>query len=287
MRKNKKYYKFKIYSKLLKNNNYLKIINKLLKNNNFLNLLIVILNFMIFINITFFNNIFINFYFSLFFNFLSFFTFINYFLYNCILKNFSKFFYNSFQFINLYLFVFLYFYTIEKYFYINFDSYIYLFFSFNYKYFFLYKNIFFLVKKNIFFTDNVLVLKNIFSNFYHYNSYFLVIYLKFLSILKFQIFLFHKISLGHSTKWLIRQTNFIFTKYTKFPFINLNFIKKKLNFWIYNRQCNYINRIYSNKSLFWKINNYFGPFNPYYEEFWMFGDQFSGIYALKFLSSLY
>ncbi|AGY61449.1 reverse transcriptase (plastid) [Lotharella oceanica] len=114
-----------------------------------------------------------------------------------------------------------------------------------------------------------------------------------LKILRKNLFFICKKSYGHSTSWFIRQTNYILLKwFHKWKdIILLNKIKKyhkndllfSLDNWIFNKQFRYINRNHSKSSLLWKVKNYFGPFNPYQKDFWVFGDKFSSIYAIKIL----
>nr|YP_009240465.1 reverse transcriptase/intron maturase [Lotharella vacuolata]BAU62599.1 reverse transcriptase/intron maturase [Lotharella vacuolata] len=143
-----------------------------------------------------------------------------------------------------------------------------------------------------FFLKKLLLLKlPIFLNF---NCYYLR--LKFnltlfhaIIILQRQIFFVCRKSYGHSTNWFIRQINYLLLKwFSKWKHIFLvtkknRFLSKILFFekWMFNKQFIYINRNNSNKSLLWKITNYFGPFSPYHKNFWIFGDRFSSLYVLK------
>lgn len=120
-----------------------------------------------------------------------------------------------------------------------------------------------------------------------------LIFYKSLKIVRKKIFLTCKRSYGHSTNWFIRQINFIFLQWfnewknifqrskIKQDYLNHNFIF--LDNWIFNKQFHYINRKHSNRSLLWKIQNYFGPFNPYKKNFWVFGDKFSSLYSIRII----
>lgn len=113
-----------------------------------------------------------------------------------------------------------------------------------------------------------------------------------LLLLKKNLFFIWKYSSGHSSKWIIRHINFIFIKWLKKWLTYSIIIKKQRKFifhyfsfitWLSLKQCSYIIKIYSSKSLLWKIKNYFGSFNPYLLDFWIFGDKYSGSYIIKII----
>lgn len=112
------------------------------------------------------------------------------------------------------------------------------------------------------------------------------------NILKKKLFFIWKYSYGHSSNWVIRNINFLVFQWFIhwYKWINLFIISFRIfyfyNFlilWSYLKECYYINRNHTNKSLLWKIKTYFGPFNPYRNDFWVFGNKLSGVYILKLL----
>lgn len=136
------------------------------------------------------------------------------------------------------------------------------------------------------------------SDFSSINLYFFGIDLNLLfsytiKTLEKDLFSICKKSYGHSTSWFIRQINYIILKWfykwkyyfllNKLKKVNVNKIIFSLDTWIFNKQFHYINRNNSKKSLLWKIKTYFGPFNPYQKDFWVFGDTYSSIYLIKVL----
>ena len=165
-------------------------------------------------------------------------------------------------------------------------------FSLSYYFYFkkLFYNIFYLMKTQLY---SIQISCFPYKNLFFFDIDLNLIFLHTIKRLKRDIFLICKKSYGHSTSWFIRQTNYIILKwFYKWKYIFLLYNVKKFNVnklffsldhWIFNKQFHYINRNHSNKSLLWKIKTYFGPFNPYQRDFWVFGDNFSSIYLIKVL----
>lgn len=123
-----------------------------------------------------------------------------------------------------------------------------------------------------------------------YPQFFLLLFKKSIKRLKNVLFIFYKKSSSYSVNWLITNVNSFLLNWFKewvnkidiFIINKLEFIQS-VDFWIYKKYCYLINRVHSNKSLLWKIQNYFGNFNPYRLDFWTFGDFYSGFYSLKII----
>ena len=106
---------------------------------------------------------------------------------------------------------------------------------------------------------------------------------------KILFFIYQKGS-SYSISWLITRVNSIILKWFKSWYNQINFyykdclwLIKSIDHWLYKKQCCLINRVNDNKSLLWKIKHYFGNFNPYRSDFWVFGDFYSGFYLLKII----
>ena len=185
---------------------------------------------------------------------------------------------------SIFTFTFIIYYTFLEFFSLQFlKSLVFVLVLYN-SYFFNFINYYFLVKSFFKYSFNTCK-TSLFFYKYIYNptlTNYLDFFISFynLELKRYYIYIY-KLSSGHSTKWLIRRLNFGINNWAKISF--MYFTSSFLSSWMYQKQCYYINRIHSRKSLLWKIKNYFGPFNPYFNDFWIFGDQFSSIYLLKFV----
>jgi hypothetical protein len=99
---------------------------------------------------------------------------------------------------------------------------------------------------------------------------------------KYNLFSIYKFSYGHSIRWLIKWINFLINKFKIIFSLPWSNYKKYFDYWHYIKQYRFLDRFYAKKSILWKLCNYFGSFNPYSCNFWVYGDQFSSLYILKF-----
>jgi hypothetical protein len=124
-------------------------------------------------------------------------------------------------------------------------------------------------------------IEKVFINFYNYNSFLKLPIFKYFSF-KYSLFSIYKFSYGHSPLWLIKRINFLNNKSIKFLSLIQSHYLKYFDNWQYIKQYRFIVRFHSRKSILWKLKNYFGCFSPYIYNFWVYGDQFSSLYILKF-----
>nr|YP_009240344.1 reverse trascriptase/intron maturase [Gymnochlora stellata]BAU62478.1 reverse trascriptase/intron maturase [Gymnochlora stellata] len=132
------------------------------------------------------------------------------------------------------------------------------------------------------------------------NYFFLFFYSSFISsissILKYSLFLLKRelfsiflLSSRYTLQWVIKQINFCLYYWIK-KWENIFFFDQSINLrlyenlerWLFEKQCRYINKYNIQRSLLWKIRYYFGPFDPYSQDFWRFGDCNSSTYLIKY-----
>ena len=101
-------------------------------------------------------------------------------------------------------------------------------------------------------------------------------------LIKYNSFLIYKYSYGHSIRWLIKRINLLTNKCIKSFYLEQSSFFKYFDNWQYTKQYRFLGRFYPKRSILWKLKNHFGALNPYNHNFWVFGDQSSSIYILKF-----
>lgn len=128
---------------------------------------------------------------------------------------------------------------------------------------------------------------------YYNNSLIFLLFFNSLFLLKKKLYFYIKHLNRFSLKRFIFSINILLNEYKKVWGYTFGILFAKndnslllLNQWILVKQFYYINYNFSKKPLSWKIEKFFGPFNPYNNDFWIFGDSFSSIFIIKFDNNL-